>query len=113
MAFTQTLKFSELTKLLEELANDKNQKKRDKYMSDYMEKLLKFQSDYKSKNENSVSKNNLLYLDCHLTGSLYFNKGLISSPSYPPHPCSGRKRKSLWPSRENTSSALRESFEIA
>lgn len=56
MAFTKELKFSDLTQMLDKVSSASDGKKRDKYMTDYFEKLLKFQSDYKKKNIGQVSK---------------------------------------------------------
>lgn len=54
--FTEELKFSDLTKLLEVLSISKFPKKRDGYVRDYFEKLHKFREAFRKKNIDWVSE---------------------------------------------------------
>lgn len=58
MSFTQELKFSELTKLLEAVSSTKLTKKRDDYVKNYFSQLDKFRIEFKKKNPDSVRTTN-------------------------------------------------------
>lgn len=55
MAFSKDLKFSDLTKLLEAVSTNKEVKKRDRFMGEYLEKLHKFRGEYKKQHPDKVS----------------------------------------------------------
>ena len=55
MIFTQELKFSDLTKMLEAVSSASDTKKKYKFISEYFTKLKQFQKEFKKK-ENKVSK---------------------------------------------------------
>lgn len=55
MSFTEELKFSEITKLLEAVLSVKTSHQREKYMSEYFEKLHKFRNDFIRKHPEKVS----------------------------------------------------------
>lgn len=54
--FTNELKFSDLTKMLEAVSSASDTKKRYKFVSEYFSKLQTFQKEFKKKNGNKVSK---------------------------------------------------------
>lgn len=55
MTFIGSLKFSDLTKLLEAVTLTSVAKKRDDFMKDYFTKLKKFRDDFAKQNPNTVS----------------------------------------------------------
>lgn len=55
MAFTQELRFSDLSKLLEAVSTNKSVKKRDEFVTDYFTKLHKFRSEFIARNKDKVS----------------------------------------------------------
>lgn len=55
MAFTQELRFSDLSKLMEAVATNKSVKKRDEFVTDYFKKLHKFRKEFIDKNKDKVS----------------------------------------------------------
>lgn len=57
MAFTEEIRFSDLTKLLEALTSTKAMKKREEYLRDYFEKLHNYRNEFRRKNPDKVSFN--------------------------------------------------------
>lgn len=55
MSFTQLIKFSDLTKLLEAVSTTKSVKKRDEFMGNYFVQLQKFQNEHKKQCKDSVN----------------------------------------------------------
>lgn len=61
MAFTQEIRFSDLTKLLEAVSTNKSVKKRDEFVTDYFAKLHKFRKEFIAKNKDKASLFSSLY----------------------------------------------------
>lgn len=55
MSFTQELRFSDLTKLLEAVSTNKAVKKRDEFVADYFKNLHRFRKEFIDKNKDKVS----------------------------------------------------------
>lgn len=69
MAFTQELRFSDLTKLMEAVATNKSVKKRDEFVTDYFTKLHKYRKEFIEKNKDKVSCSRSLSADSALRRS--------------------------------------------
>jgi hypothetical protein len=86
MSFIGSLKFSDLTKLLEAITTTSVAKKRDEFMKDYLTKLKKFRDEFAKQNPNAVSSSEHPVC-CKLNLRHYFSSGLLVVSCNQTHSC--------------------------